>query len=113
MSVRAELCPPGVETCYIRRLGRDDLTRRRVHDDRTDVGADALRVEVVEGDGPHRLRWDALLEEAHLRLLRVGVPVVAGDLDRLVARDVAPGGTAPARDDAREDEGQGKQRAAE
>src|SRR5262245_53469086 len=95
------------------RLRRDDRARRRVHDDRADVRADTLVVDIVERHGPDGLRRDALLEEPHLRLLRVRVPVFARDLDRLLARDVAPGRPASARDHAREDESHEQYHAAE
>src|SRR5262245_25506635 len=91
MSVRAEFRPSRVETCYIRGLGRNDLAGGGADDDRADIGLATLRVQVVERDGPDGLRRDAALEEPDLGLLRVGVPVVAGDLDRLLARHVASG----------------------
>src|SRR6187200_792270 len=85
-------------------LGRDDRASGRVHDDGADVRAVALRVEVVQRDRPDGLRWDALLEEADLGLLRVGLPVVPSDLDRLLARHVPPGRAASARDERGEEQ---------
>src|SRR5262245_5091016 len=86
------------------RLGRDDLAGGRIHDDGAHMSLSALRVLVPQGDGPDRLRRNALLEEPHPVLLAVEVPVVLGNLDRLLLGHVASGGPAPTRDDAREGE---------
>src|SRR5688572_21189517 len=90
---------------------RCDVARAGVDEEDLDPGRDAVRAILHERNTPVRARRDAALEEPHLVAVGGERDLGAGDLDRLLVRDLATLGLAAAdveerhREDGEEDRG--------